>query len=325
MNTPPPTEDRPEDKLAQLLAKAGSRTAPPVRLEAEVRAAVHAEWLHLTAARKAKQRRRWLVAASVLFSALSIGWLARNMGTTAIEAPAVIATITQLQGSNAVNDSNAQLQGEIHTGDRLRTDGNSGLRIKLNGGVNLRIAANSELRWLNANEAHLDHGAVYIDSHANAAALTVHTAHGDVRHLGTRYLIQAGQEVLQVAVREGQVAIDTGSTQVTVNALQHVQVDAGQNVRRSDLTMNDAIWQWADALAEPFVLENHSVAEFLQWVSKETGYEVHYSSQAVSAAADHTLLHGQQTQMAPLQALQVVLAATDFRASVIGKELLISQ
>ncbi len=325
MNTQPPTEDRPDDKLAQLLAKSGPRRAPPARLEAEVRAAVHAEWLHLTAAKNAKQRQRWLIAASVLFSALSVGWLARNLGTTAIEAPALIATITQLQGSNDVNNGSAQLNGEIHAGDRLRTDRNGGVRVELTNGINLRIAASSELRWLNANEAHLDHGAVYIDSHANAAALTVHTAHGDVRHLGTRYLINADQEILQVAVREGQVAIDTGSTQVTVNALQQVQVDARQNVLRSDLAMNDAVWQWADTLAEPFVLENRSVAEFLQWVSKETGYKVHYSSQAVSAAARNTLLHGQQTRMAPLQALQVVLAATDFRANVQDKVLVISQ
>ncbi len=330
MNTIIPPEKNaagsPDDKLAQLLAKAGPRSAPPAAMEAEVRAAVHAEWLHLTQVRKARQQRRWLSAAAALLTVVGAGWLTLNMRGNVSDAPAVLlATITQAQGSVLLNDGAASVSSDIHGGDSLRTRSDGGVRVTLVNGTSVRIDRGTQLHWLDGNALQLQQGAIYIDSRNNAAALTIRTARGDVTHLGTRYLVAADAQNLRVAVREGKVAIQTGTAQVTVDALQLVQLSEGGSIQRSDLGMSDALWQWADALAQPFALENRSVAEFLEWVSRETGYELSYASDAARQAAALTLLHGGPTRQAPLQALQTVLAATDFRVSVQDRHLLISQ
>jgi ferric-dicitrate binding protein FerR (iron transport regulator) len=332
--------DKQDDKLAQLLASVEPRKAPPAHIEAQVRAAVHAEWLHLTQRRKAKQQHRWLAAAAVLVCAISVGWWVRNtidtkgQVTVASSAAATtVAVIAQLHGAAALNDVIAAPTNQIHSSDVLRTHENAGMRIELQNGASLRVAANTELHWLAVDSVQLVQGAVYVDSHANAAPFTIHTPHGDVTHLGTRYLVDVEQQLLRVAVREGEVAIhparnqlsDRMSDQVSVGALQQVQMEANGEIVRNDLQLGDVVWQWADALAQPFTMENRSVAEFLQWVASETGCELNYSSATVKNAASNTVLHGQSGTQAPLQAMQVVLATTDFHASVQGRQLVITQ
>ncbi|MGC3983190.1 MAG: FecR family protein [Steroidobacteraceae bacterium] len=314
------------DPLAQLLAKAGARRAPPKRLEAEVRAAVHAEWQHLVAGRKARLQRRWLAAVGFMICALGTTWLvSRQLSTgTAVNTPQLIATAQQARDTT-VNGSGAANESRIHDGDTLRTGNGGAVRLALNNGIDVRIAGNSELRWINANEVQLTQGSMYVDSHSNAAALTVHTVRGDVTHLGTRYRIDADGQMLRVAVREGQAAIKAGAAQFTVAPLEQLQLDAQSQAIRSELRMDDASWQWVDALAQPFALENRSVSEFLKWVGDETGYQLSYASAAIKTNADRVILHGQQTTLPPLQALQVVLAATDFHATVQDRQLLISQ
>ncbi len=332
-----PHADEHPDKLAQLLASVEPRKAPPAHVEAQVRAAVHAEWLHLTQQRKVKQQRRWLAVAATLVCAIGAGWLVRNMNGEVTVAPsnaaATVAVIAQLRGAAIVNDLNAAPTNEIHSNDVLRTHGDAGMRVELRNGVSLRVAANTELHWLAVDSVQLVQGAVYVDSHANAAPLKIHTPRGDVTHLGTRYLVDVEGQSLDVAVREGQVAIhadhnsvsDPMNDQISVGALQQVRMGANGEIVRNDLQLSDAVWQWADALAQPFALENRSVAEFLQWVANETGCEVSYASASVKAAASSTVLHGQASTQAPLQALQAVLATTDFHASVQGRQLLIVQ
>jgi len=330
-NTPDPPDNVPpqSDKLAQLLANAGRRNAPPAHIEAEVRAAVHAEWLHLTQSRRIRQQRRWLSAAAVMLGVLSIGWLARNMSSNTTgergEALPVLAVITQMHGGATLNDANTHQEAQVRNGDIMRTGQDSGLRIELQNGVSLRVAASSEVHWLASDKLQLAQGAVYVDSHANTAPLTIHTARGDVTHLGTRYLVDADQQSVHVAVREGQVAIQADNGRFTVDSLQQVQLGAGGELVRSDLRTDDALWQWADALAQPFTLENRSVAEFLQWVASETGCELSYASPAVKTAASHAVLHGQASTQSPFQAMQVVLATTDFHAAVQGRQLVITQ
>ncbi len=322
-NQPP---DTPADKLAQLVARAGPRIAPPAVLEAEVRAAVHAEWLHLTQVRKARQQRRWLSAAAVLLAAVGTGWLTLRMSSSVSDAPApLIATVAQLQGNAMLNNAALNVRDEIRGGDSLHTRADGGLRVELLNGISLRIDRDTQLRWLDNDELQLQQGAIYVDSHDNVADLTIHTAYGDVTHLGTRYLIDTDAQHLRVAVREGKVTIHDGTNELTVDTLKQVQLSNGGSLQRSDLSISDSLWQWADALAQPFALENRSVAEFLQWVSQETGYELNYVGKDVQQAAARTLLHGGPTSQPPLQALQTVLAATDFRVNMQDKQLLITQ
>lgn len=319
-------DDQLQDPVAQLLAKAGLRFTPPPRMQAEVRAAVHAEWQHIVATRAARRRTRWLAVAALLLAMCGGAWFFTQLGTSPVThsvAPTIIASIERVEGDATLNAAPLKRQ-QIHAGDVLSTHA-GGLRLTFSDGIQLRVAANSMLQFVNANEVALNAGQVYVDSHARAAPLVINTVHGQVSHLGTRYFVDSDAQSLRVAVRSGSIAIHTNDSQLTVNAMEQLQLSADRHIVRSELNLQDESWQWADALAEPFVLENRSVAEFVQWVAGETGYEVQYASNLVQAAADRTILHGQQTTLPPLQSLQVVLAATDFHARLQGRQVLITQ
>ena len=315
------------DNLARLLASAGARSAPPAHIEAEVRAAVHAEWLHLIQGRKARQRKRWLAAAAILIGVFTGGWLSHNMISRSGDAvaPAVIATLTYTQGGATLNDAVIRNNKLIHAGDQLNTAADGGMRLTLMSGLSIRVAPNSNLHWLDASHVQLTRGGLYVDSHADAAAFIIHTAQGDVSHLGTRYLVDADAQSLRVGVRSGRVAIKAGAAQLAVDAWQQLQLGTNGTVVRSDLHLDDGHWQWADTLVEPFVLENRSVAEFLQWAADESGCQLSYENDSIATLARHTVLHGQQTSLAPLQAVQMILATTDLRAHVDGQLLRITQ
>jgi ferric-dicitrate binding protein FerR (iron transport regulator) len=317
------------DKLAKLLSRCAVRQSPAGKLQAEVRAAVHAEWLHLNQMRKTRRQRRWLAAAAVLIIGVGVGWVAHNFSGTLthnVSQPALmIATVTQLHGAVTLNGTPVSNHEQIREGDTLRSAADGGARIELNNGMSARVAAASSLHWLKAGEVQLTAGSLYVDSHARAVAFVVHTERGDVTHLGTRYLVSANAQTLSVSVRDGQVTIHTPVQQLLLKALQQVQLHADASIVRGELRLDDPRWQWVDALSEPFMLDNRSVAEFLQWVADETGYELIFSNSMVKAAASRTVLHGRQTTQPPLEAMQVVLAATDFHAIAQGKQLLITQ
>jgi ferric-dicitrate binding protein FerR (iron transport regulator) len=284
--------------------------------------------LHLNQGRNARRQRRWLASAATLLLAVSAAWLVRNGdNSAAVESGAqpIVAVVSQLQGAAALNEANLVASDRIRAGDVLRTRDVTGARVELSNGVSVRVAANTEVKWVAADALELTQGELYVDSHANAAPLTIHTLRGDVTHLGTRYLVAVGQQSLRVAVREGKVSVRANQEQFTIDSLQQLQMGGDGVASRNDLQLDDATWQWADALAQPFVLENRSLAEFLQWVAGETGCELSYVSPAVKAAAANTVLHGQLSTQAPLQTMRSVLDTTDFHAVLNGRRLLVTQ
>ena len=68
--------------------------------------------------------------------------------------------------------------------------------------------------------------------------------------------------------------------------------------------------QWTQATAPGFAAEGRSVAEFLDWVSRESGRPVAYASAEVRALAWQTRLRG-RIDLEPMKALSVILQASD--------------
>ena len=56
----------------------------------------------------------------------------------------------------------------------------------------------------------------------------------------------------------------------------------------------------------------------LAWVARETGRQLHYESTAVEARAANVILHGNIRHLAPLAALDVMLATTDLEYTLVG-------
>lgn len=142
-----------------------------------------------------RRRRLFAVAASVVMGlAVGVGlWSTR--GT----APAlIVARVTVVQGVSALK------VGDALTVDSRIVTGEAAVALALPSGLSVRLAPASEAVLESAERLRLDRGRVYVDSGSGAAGdpWVVATGLGDVRHLGTQYLVTIGDDGLAVAVRE---------------------------------------------------------------------------------------------------------------------------
>jgi ferric-dicitrate binding protein FerR (iron transport regulator) len=157
-------------------------------------------------------------------------------------------------------------------------------------------------------------GAVYVDSGAAAAspkmAFVLHTAVGEVRHLGTQYAVRSAGRLVQVNVREGTVAIDRDGDRIIGNAGEQLSLRPGRKVRRTRLPAHDAQWAWVQSIIPPFQIENRPLDEFLTWAARQTGRKLVYTSHAAADLARSVRLKGSVTGLAPDAAVRAVGATT---------------
>ena len=64
---------------------------------------------------------------------------------------------------------------------------------------------------------------------------------------------------------------------------------------------------WVQEIAPTFRLEGRTLADFLVWVERETGWRVTWADPARGATATSVVLHGSGEELQPEQALAAVL------------------
>jgi hypothetical protein len=116
-----------------------------------------------------------------------------------------------------------------------------------------------------------------------------------------------------VSVREGRVLVTTPTTSNTGEAGQVLRLTSDGEVTRSSLAASDPHWQWATQAAPEFDIDNQSLADFLQWIGRETGRHVVYSTPQAEAAAEAVKLRGSIAGLDADVALTSVLATTQLR------------
>jgi hypothetical protein len=112
-------------------------------------------------------------------------------------------------------------------------------------------------------------------------------------------------------VREGRVALLRDADRVIADAGTQLAVDASGDVSRTRIARSGPEWQWAESVAPSPNFDGQPVTVLLEWVARETGRTLHYASAAVERQAAATVLHGNAGHLAPLTALDVMLATTD--------------
>lgn len=270
---------------------------------------VRAEWqaglATRTSAPKIAPRRRWQLAAaaSVLiasFSGLSL-WLSQDSPRTAI------ATITAVNGEGAL-----RIDDVVHT-DQLIESGSSTLAITLSSGLVVRVAPDSALTFDDAARLELEQGRIFVDSnHAQREApLLVQTALGEVRHIGTRYLVDYDRQKLQIAVREGMIALqrsDRSPLNVTAKSGEQLTVSSGTptEIERTAVSVADARWHWIERVPSPLDIDGQSLSVFLQWYEQETGRRVN-----LRGIAPETTLTGDIAGLSPDDALDAIALAVE--------------
>jgi ferric-dicitrate binding protein FerR (iron transport regulator) len=179
-------------------------------------------------------------------------------------------------------------------------------------GLEVRLDAATQLAFNNDEHASLATGSVYVDAGAPGSgsdAFVIGTPYGDVRHLGTQYVAAVKDDMLQVDVREGSVAIDKGQTPVVARAGESVTVARDGAVSRSQLNVYGESWHWAESVAPEFAIEGRSLDEFLTWAGRETGRKIVYTSAAAAREAETTQLKGSVAGLAPEAAVIAVFAS----------------
>jgi ferric-dicitrate binding protein FerR (iron transport regulator) len=310
-----------DDDIARMLKSAGGRDRPAAALEAQIRAAVEAEWREVVATR-GRQRRvvLWAAAAGVAVAAVAV-WLAVPfLGSGSTSAG------TLLQASGMVEHRSNSLAGwkpiapgsPIRRADEIRTTGESRAVLILTPGVTLRLDQGSRLAFERDGQAVLSDGAAYVDLGSQptpqTAAFALQTPAGTVRHLGTQYEARIDRRRLVVAVREGRVRIETPGGPVSGTAGEQITLD-GARVTRRELAAHDATWDWVVKLAPSYPIEGSTLFDFLSWAARETGREL-VTAPGARLEASRIVLHGSVEGLNPDESIAAVRGTTGLAIEV---------
>ena len=143
--------------------------------------------------------------------------------------------------------------------------------------------------------------------------LEVVTSHGLVREIGTQFEVMSTSAALRVRVREGSVAIEREpqAPGLTGAAGEQLRLDSTGDVERSAFSPFDPAWSWAVALADVPPIDGRPLVELLDWVARETGYELQFADSGAENRARDVTLRGNLENATPLEALEAALATTD--------------
>jgi len=265
--------------------------------------------------------RRWALglAASVmivLFSGVFF-WMSRDTASSHTQ----IATVLAVHGGNAF-----RIDDRIYDQQSIKT-GPTTLSMRMASGLVVRAAPNSELRFSDEGHLQLEQGRIFVDSNPREsnAPLLVETELGAIRHLGTQYLVEYDRERLNVAVREGVIALQKPAetrTSTTAAAGEQliVTANAPQAIERSRISATDARWGWVETVASPIDIDGMTLGAFLQWYERETGHRV-----TLGNADANTRLSGSITGLTPDDALAAIAVAVELTVAQKDGEVVVSK
>jgi ferric-dicitrate binding protein FerR (iron transport regulator) len=326
-------ELRSEEAFAELLSKAPPRPSPPAEDEVLIRAAVHAEWQKVTAAKtRRRQVTTFALAASVVLAVFATLNLLRDPG---IDFESLqMATVDRQFGGISVNSQNANggTLAAIEGGDLVETGSDSGLALGWHDGGSLRMDEDTTVVFEAEHQIYLQHGRVYFDSvngplssqsaGPGTASLSIRTDHGVVRPLGTQYMTRVDGDELVISVREGVVSID-GNVTARASAGQQFAI-SGSGALSIDDTNGVDDWEWVERSTPAVNLNGRFVAEALEWVSRESGRTISYASEQAEMVANQAQLRGNM-ELPPSRALDIFMMTVDLNARIEGEVIVVSE
>jgi ferric-dicitrate binding protein FerR (iron transport regulator) len=303
------------DLVAALIRRAGRRTDPPEAAYQQVLTAATAAFREKTAKRRGRKLMLWAAAASVaaLAIALLLPWNTSSRNSQVATVARVIGTVELGDGDGwkPMTDSG----GALVEGARLRTLPGGSAALTLDGGASLRLAAATEVQMDGARRILLRSGTLYLDN--AGTGYRIETPVGTARDVGTQFELHVAGGALRLRVREGRVEIDRAGRLMTGSAGEQLDFDALGGVTRSSIGTADVAWQWAETIAPAPDIDGQPATTLIAWVARETGRQLHYQSAAVESRAAAVILHGNIEHLAPLAALDVMLATTDLEYALV--------
>lgn len=338
---PAPTRwDDDERAAAELLERAGRRPEIPEEDLAAITATARSAWRARWGDQPLRPESRWfrgrgLAAVAGLAAALALaaglGWWWRSLRPGG--PPPVVAHLEAVSGAVELAGAGVEAGGPaagqplragatVVTGGAAGPEGRAGLRLA--SGTIVRLAAESRLVLVSASELELERGTVYLDTGTAApggGAVAVWTPLGTARDVGTQFMVRlvSGEAgALAVRVREGAVAVERGGATFRAGAGRELVLHRDGRVERRDAPGYGPAWEWVAAAGPAFDIEGRSVAELLEWVSRETGWRVLYEDPGLAAAAEGVVLHGSMGDLRPEEAPFALLPGAGLEGELRG-------
>jgi len=341
IETPESRPGQPDDPFDTLFDGVEARDRPPADIEQQVFRHFQQQWATRRTARTRRKRYTYFaMAASVL-----LVLLLQPMFNASRDLPALPGNLGQVEkfaGVVHIKESNRDfelsadmLPLQLSGGQVLDSGADSGVAIQWGqGDKSVRVDQNTVLKLISLTQIELVSGQVYLDIPGASPArsvgadpgkeLMVVTRFGTVRHTGTQFVVAVDDEALEVKVREGSVAIDSGSQTHSAQAGVMGTLDDTGHFSYEPVAVYGPAWGWAEELAPAYEIEGRSVMDFLGWVQRETGKRCVYESRAAERLARETRIHGASLAMAPMQALDLVLQTNELSWNEQNGEILIS-
>ncbi len=280
-------EDTKEPGLQQaverLLELAGPPPNVPKKLYDEVRGTARVAWLAKVEERRVRQRRRrnvYLLAALVVL-ALGTGLYFRLAGSGS-EPLAVV------EAWSGIPTPGFPVGGDIMAGMEIATSDASRVALRLVGGASLRLDRGTRLLLVTPNMIWFENGTVYIDTgtDGSGAAVEVRTPQGVVTDVGTQFEVRQDEGSLRLRVREGEVRLALADDNLlSAQAGVALTVLSDGTVEREAVAPHGEGWEWVLRAAPSFELEGKSVAEALDWIVRETGWELRFADEELRRVA----------------------------------------
>lgn len=313
------TEDDDRD-VRELLERAGPRPELPADDLEVIVAAGRTAWRDVVGEPAVRRRRgkggiAALAAAVVLAIAVGWWWTATRFGGLEqdegrLGAGEPVARIVEAWDAPEPLEGRTLVAGTaVETGDGAGSLARR-LALRLGSGTDVRLDTGSRLRLASAAEVELERGAIYVDAGSGSGShLAVRTPFGVVRDVGTRFQVRLddGEAPMSVRVRDGRVAVERAGVSRVAAAGEAIVVREDGTMERYPAPGHGPAWGWATATAPRFELEGRTLAQLLDWVSRETGWSVRYQDPDLASTAHEVVLHGSIDDLRPDQAPFAVL------------------
>ncbi len=305
-----------EAAIARLLREAGPRPTVPRERSERVRQVVREQWV---ASVRARRRRRHLygfgslgalAAAAIVILAVRVSFRS-DLPSPATPAVAV-GVLEAVTGTLRVSETvlAVALGDRVFTGAVLETDRDARAALRLSSGPSLRLDMDTRLQVITASAFLLERGAVYVDSGpdtAESGALSIETAFGVARDVGTQFEVRLRDGAMLVRVREGLVELTHEERVHEASAGNEIRLAKDGALDRRSVLPYAPQWAWVTRTAPPFALQGQTLETFLDWVSRERGWTPRFEDARLAAAASTILLEGSVLEVASEAALRTVL------------------
>jgi len=304
------------DLLAELIRSAGRRESPPPGAYEQVYSAARKSWQSGVQRRRSRTIGR--LAAALAVVGLAAGLYVLDAPEPSAQLAGVERVVGMLESRPAVDmpwQPVGQAVTSLNRGVYLRTREGSRASLLLMGKVSLRLAAGTEVMLAAAGRVELLAGKLYVDTggqQVSESLIEVITPAGVARDVGTQFEVRYVDDTYRLRVREGEVVLLREGRERTSESGEELAISARGSVATTRIAPDDTDWLWVQSIAPAPDIDNRPLSALLEWVARETGRPVQFQRLGLASKADVTILHGNIRNLAPMDALGVVLATTDF-------------